>query len=214
MAARGYTTATLVAHELAQTLSAPQLDQCADLIEAAEVEVDRETGRSWLDTSPVTGELHTVYGPVVYLSHRPVGTVSLVTIRPVSVGSLPQTLTAGSDYELIDATNGIILLAGYAYPRDVVINTEYTSREGFLLTVNYTHTLALDRAIEKITTELVAYWMRRRGVASVSGMTGDIKSFEVPDLLTVEYQAGAGSGLEVPPDLLRRLHAFTKVLIA
>jgi hypothetical protein len=211
LAARGYTTVALVAQELAQDLTAPQLDQCADLIAVAEAEVDRETGRSWLTTSPVTNELHTVSGPVVYLTHRPVTAVTSVTIRSLGVGSQPQTLTAGSGYELIDAANGAILLAGYGYPHDIVINTERTSYDGYLLSVSYTHALtAINPAIQKITTEIVAAWMSGR----ISGTdTAGIKRYSLPDL-TVEYSDDASSGTEIPSDLLRRLKAFSRIVFA
>lgn len=209
MAAKGYTTAQLVAEELGLQLTAPQLDQCADLIEAAEIEVDRETGRSWLATSPVVGELHTVIGRHVYLNHRPVTAVTSVTVRSLSVGSQPQALAAGTGYELIDATNGIILLQGYGYPADIVINTDSGGYDGYLLTVSYTYSAVMDPAIRKITTELVAYWMGGRAGGSD---TAGIKRYSLPDL-TVEY-ADSGSGNEVPPDLRRRLRAFEKVLFA
>jgi hypothetical protein len=210
VAARGYTTVALVQATLAQSLTAPQLDRCAALIEAAEHEVDRETGKMWLTTSPVSGELHTVNGPVVYLEHRPVATVTSVQIRPASVGQTQATLSAGTDYELIDAENGILLLSGYAYPRDIIINTEYTDQNGFLLTVSYTHTLVLDPAIQKITTDLVATWM----TGTLGSDLASVQSFEVPDLVSVTYRDDAASSLSVPPDILRRLRVFEKVLFA
>lgn len=209
--ARGYTTATLVAQELGTDLTAPQLDQCADLIAAAETEVDRETGRSWLTSSPISNELHTVYGPVVYLEHRPVLTVTSVTMRPTVVGADPVVLDVDIDYELIDAANGILLLSGYGYPVDVVINTEYTEHSGWLIEVDYTHSLTtIEPAIQKITTELVASWMRGRTSADLTG----VKSFDVPDLLSVTYRDDATSSTTVPADIQRRLRLFEKVLMA
>lgn len=212
MAPRGYTTVALVAQEMATDLTAPQLDQCADLIAAAETEVDRETGRSWLTTTPVVGELHTVNGPVVYLNHRPVITVTALTMRPTTVGLDPSALDVDIDYELIDPANGILLLSGYGYPVDVVINTEYTDHDGWLVAASYTHSMTtINPAIQKITTELVASWMRGR---SSSADLSDIKSFEVPDLLSVTYRDSASSSLSVPADLQRRLRMFEKVLLA
>jgi hypothetical protein len=208
--ARGYTTAALVAKEMGTDLTAPQLDQCADMIAAAESVVDLETGRTWLTASSSATELHTVLGPAVYLENRPVVSITSAQMRPMSVGAAQRTLTAGTDYELIDPTNGVLLLAGYAYPRDVVINTEYTSHQGFILTVVYTHAMVLDPAIQKITSELVAYWMQRRTTID----TSDIKSFEAPDLLSITYRDNAGSSRDVPPDITRRLQAYSKVILA
>jgi hypothetical protein len=208
---KGYTTVNLVAKEMAQDLTAPQLDQCADLIEAAEHEVDRETGRTWLTTTPVSSELHTVNGPVVYLKNRPVVAVSSVTIRSTLVGQDPVTQTVDEQYELIDAVGGILLLAGYGYPHDVVINTEYTHHNGWLLSVNYTHSLTvIEPAIQKITTELVAAWMS----SIVGSDLSDVKSFEVPDLLSVTYRDNPAGSLAVPTGILRRLRLFERVLIA
>lgn len=200
-------------------LTAPQLDQCADLIAAAEAEVDRETGRSWLTTTPVSGELHTVVGGrVVYLDHRPVLAVTTVTVRSLSVGSDLVELEEGIDYELIDAENGILLFAGPGYPVDIVINTEHSGYDGYLLEASYTHSLnVIDPAIQKITTELVAYWMQRRISASSGVDLSGIKSFDVPDLLSVTYRDDASTSSStdvVPPDIVRRLRAFEKVLFS
>lgn len=209
MSPRGYTSALLVAREMATDLTAEQLDQCANLIEAAELEVDRETGRSWLTTSPVTNELHTIEGRHVYLNHRPVTAVTAVSARPLSVGGAATTLTAGVGYELIDAANGILLLSGYGYPTDVVINTEYDGYHGYLLSVTYTYSAVMDPAIQKLTTELVATWMRGR---TSGGDFAGVESIKLPDF-AITY-SDAAAGLEVPPDLRRRLRMFEKVLFA
>jgi hypothetical protein len=209
MVARGYTTALLVAEEMAQDLTGPQLDQCADLIEAAEYEVDRETGRSWIATSPVSGELHTVTSDYVYLEHRPVVAITSVMARLLSIGSTYRTLTAGTDYELIDATNGIMLIGAYA--ADIVINTTDAGLGGDLLSVSYTHSMVINPAVRKITTELVAYWMRNRvsGSSSVAG----IKSFTLPDY-AVTYTDAGSTGPLVPLDIQRRLRGLERVLFA
>lgn len=162
MVAKGYSSATLVAQEMAVDLTAPQLDQCADMLEAAEAWIDRQTGRAWAVTSPVVSELHSVYGPAVYLVNKPVTAVSAVTIRSASVGASPTTLTAGTDYELIDATNGVLLLSGYGTPRDVVINTEHTGYDGYLLFVSYTTTTPAPADIQRASTLLAAEWMLAR----------------------------------------------------
>jgi hypothetical protein len=208
MSAKGYTSALLVVRELGEDLTAPQLDQAADLIAAAESVVDRETGRAWIASSPTTDELHVVGGPFVYLKHRPVTAVTSVKVRRGYVGSADVTLTPGTDYELMSPERGLLNIA-YGYPGDVVRN-DSSGYGGYLLKVTYTHATPVDPEIQKITTELVAAWMRNRmGGADTAGL----KSYRLPDL-SVEYQDDASSGDEVPADLLRRMRAFDRVLFA
>lgn len=209
MPAKGYTTALLVVQELGEDLTAPQLDQCADLISAGESVVDRETGRAWLATSPTADELHTIDGPAVYLKHRPVTAVSAVKARRGFVGSTDIVLIAGTDYELLSPAEGLLTVAyGGNFPGDIVRN-DSAGYGGYLLKVTYTHATPVDPDIQKITTELVAGWMRNRMGGSD---TAGLKSYRLPDL-TVEY-ADTASSAEVPPDLLRRLRAHSRVMFA
>jgi hypothetical protein len=181
--ARGYTTAQLVAQELGRDLSAPQLDQVADLIEEAEDTCDHETGRSWLVASPIVNELHTATGQLLYLHKKPVTAVTSITRRLQSVGAAVSTLVAGTDYELIDAEHGIVMLAGYPY-HDVVINTT-TTDYGLLLSATYTSTTPVPGGIRRAVTQLVAHWMRRRLSSSASQ---GIRSYSVGGGdLTVTY---------------------------
>lgn len=123
-----YTTHTKVAALLGVTLTAGQQALVTDDLEPAiRAYVDRYTGRSWGVSSPVTGEAHTVYGGVVYLKNRPVAAISAATYRSLSIGSDPTTLVVDSTYELLDAANGVVLVA---------------APDGSLLTVSYTHNAA------------------------------------------------------------------------
>lgn len=210
MAAKGYTSALLVVQELGEDLTAPQLDQAADLIAAAESVVDRETGRAWVATSPTTDELHVVDSAFVYLKNRPVTAVTSVKARRGYVGSPDVTLIAGTDYELMSAERGLLNVAYGGSIRGDVVRNDSAGYGGHLLKITYTHATPVDSEIQKITTELVAAWMRRRmGGADTAGL----KSYRLPDL-SVEYQDDASSGDEVPADLLRRMRAFDRVLFA
>jgi hypothetical protein len=120
-----YTTHAKVAAYLGMTLSAGQQTLITnDLEPAMRLYIDRYTGRSWETSSPVTAELHTVYGGVVYLKQRPVTAITAASYRSQSIGSESTALTSGSTYELLDATNGTML----AYVPD-----------GSLVSVSYTH---------------------------------------------------------------------------
>lgn len=149
MAAKGYTSALLVAQELGLDLTAPQLDQCADLVEGVESFIDWETGRAWLTTSPTTDELHTSSGPLVYLKKRPVTSITSVKVRGSYVGATDTTL-AVTEYELLDATNGIL-------------NLLYTYTPGWYIRVTYvSSTTALPLDIQRAATLLVADAMQDR----------------------------------------------------
>lgn len=158
--ARGYTTAQLTQQELGVDLTAPQLDQVADLIADVEAFIDRYTGRAWIVTSPHTDELHSVYSPVVYLRNRPVTAVTSVKARSAHIGATETTLTAGTQYELLDAANGILTVSN-GYPFDVVINTE-GGYEGYLLKVTYTSSTPVPGDIQHAATLLAAEWMLPR----------------------------------------------------
>jgi hypothetical protein len=207
MAAKGYTTATLVAQEMGRDLTAPQLDQCADLIEAAEAFIDQQTGRSWLATSPTTAELHQPDGPVVYLKHRPVAAISSVSVRPLVVGGTDTVLVANTDYELIDATNGVLLINSLLGVTGDIVRS--TLARGSLLKVTYTTVTPVPANVQRLTTELVANWLTRR--IGGSNMAG-VKSFKMPDF-SIDY-TDAGSSFSVPDDLMRRINALERVMFA
>lgn len=144
MPAKGYTTAAKVANALGRTFSGGQSTQADLMIEAAESIIDRITGRSWMVASPITDELHVLDGPVgnrsdllvariaggegapaapVYLDHAPVTAVTAVKARTQGIGSAQTTLTAGTQYELLDAAQGIMMVA---QPPGYIVKVSYT----------------------------------------------------------------------------------------
>lgn len=205
MVAKGYTTSDLVMEELGRDLSGLQLDQAARLIEEAEDIADRETGRSWLAASPTTGELHMVTGRLVYLKNKPVTAITSITRRTLNVGASVATMVAGTDYELIDPANGIVLLSGYPWA-DAVINTTMTDY-GMLLSVTYTSATPVPAGIRRIVTQLVAHWMAKRlssanqGVRSYSVGGGD---------LTVTF----ADRKDVPDEILKALRSYRVMAFA
>jgi hypothetical protein len=193
--AKGYTTATLVAKELGRDLTAPQLDECADAIGQAEDWIDLQTGRAWLVTSPITDELHTLDGNVVYLLNRPVTSVTTVTVRLPLVGATESALVAGEDYELIDGPHGVLLVSGAARAKGSFFPSDFIPR-GTLLKTTYTVSTPVPGDIQRAATLLVAHWMLPRlngdvrGVQSYSvGSSGDtfnvtFNKQDVPDEVT------------------------------
>lgn len=190
MALRGYSTNVLVAAEMGRTFTVAQQSQCDGLIEEAEDLIDQITSRAWLSTSPVTDELHTVEGPVVYLTNKPVTAITSVKVRRMAIGSTDTTLTAGSTYELLDAANGVLSL-GNAY-REYLVKVTYT----------FTTPEAVPPLIRRAATMLVAHWM----VPRLNTDSYGIKRYSVGQELTVEFKDDGSRGVpdEVMDILTRR----------
>lgn len=168
MAAKGYTTKALVAAELGRTFTGAQDTQCDGLIEEAEAFIDRMTGRAWLVTSAVTDEVHTPVDGVVYLDRAPILSVTAVKVRSRSIGATDTSLVAGSTYELLDLSRGIVSVGDYG--DDVIVKVSYT----------HTSPLPVPKDVQRAATLLVAGWMLPRldpamaNIESVSVGQGDV----------------------------------------
>lgn len=123
-----YTDAARIAAYLGVTLTSPQQTQAGLAAQTASDWIDLYLAQSWQAASPVTDELHTPVGDRVYLNARPVSAVSAVSTRQRIVGAA-WTLLGASQYELIDAANGVLLISGWASP-------------GLDVKATYTHTTA------------------------------------------------------------------------
>lgn len=210
MVARGYSSALLVAQEMGTDLTAAQLDQAADLIEDAESFADRITGRTWL-VSSVTDEWHRLTGPEVHLNLRPVSAVSSVKLRRLAVGATDSVLAAGSGYELVDPTNGVVLLSAVSFGwSDPVINTEDWSGP-YVVKVSYTAAAVVPGAIRRGVTKLVAYWMAQR--TSAVGTEG-IKSYSVGDELSVTYKDDDETSSDIPSEILSLFRQYRAMAFA
>ena len=109
-----YTDATRIAAQLDATFTPAQAAQ-ADVVAAAITAwIDTRTGRSWQASGAIADELHQIYGDRVFLNAPPVALVTAVAVHPGSaVGAW--TALAASDYELVNAATGLLLLPlGYA----------------------------------------------------------------------------------------------------
>lgn len=121
-----YTDATKIAAYLGVTLTAGQITQAGLAAQAASDWIDEYKGKTWQASSPVTDEQHDLVGDTVYLNNRPVSAVSVVKTRS-RYADAPSTTLDASQWELLDAANGVLLILGWA-------NT------GSLALVTYTHT--------------------------------------------------------------------------
>jgi hypothetical protein len=148
---RGYTSVERVEHHTGRTFDAAQRAECSLLLPVAESWIDGYTRRTWGTQTPIAGEVHGLEAPtwprgagavdVVYdltwyppltvrLRVRPVAAVTAVAVRTTAAGSAPQALTAGTQYELLDAEQGLLSVAnGYG---------------GWLALVDYTPAVPVD----------------------------------------------------------------------
>ena len=192
-----YTDATAIAGYLGVTLTSPQQTQATTLAAAATAWIDRYTGRSWQASSPITDELHEMVGDTVYLTNRPVTAVTSVKTRERFADAGTTTLDA-SQWELLDATNGVLLILGWA-------------GVGRLALVTYTHTAtaaAVPDDVALAATMIASAWLSQalrpstEGVEQISVGQNDI---------SVKFAATRG---DVPPAALAILNGYRRVVIA
>lgn len=141
-----YTDSNKIAAYLGKTLTSPQQTQAGVMADAATAWIENYLGLSWQTASPITNELHSIIGDRIYLSHRPVAAVSAVKTRGNYEDAAETTLTS-SQYELLDATNGVLLIEGWS------------AGDGLAL-VTYTHTMTTVPAdVALAATMIAAAWM-------------------------------------------------------
>lgn len=149
MTAKGYLSnaATSVATFLGQTLTSGQQAQANALLESAEQVVDAYCHRAWL-TGAITGERHereAYWRGDLYVNNPPLTALTSVTGR-AGLGADEVTLVSGTDFELVDATSGLIKLAApWAYDR---------------LLVSYTPVTTAPALLQEAVAELIAWVMQ------------------------------------------------------
>jgi hypothetical protein len=190
-----YTDATKIAAYLGVTLTAPQITQAGVLAQAASDWIDRYCGQSWQDDGSVSDELHSPVGDRVYLNNRPISAVSAVSTRQRIVGA-SWTLLGSSQYELLDAANGVLLISGWASP-------------GLDVKVSYTHTAtAAPSPVGLAATMIAASWLsptmapQTAGVSSIAVGQNDIN---------VKFSEERG---DVPAAALSLLAGYRRFVIA
>ncbi len=192
-----YTDATAIAGYLGVTLTSAQQTQAGVLASAATAWIDRYTGRSWQSSSPITDELHELVGDTVYLNARPVTAVSSVKTRERFADADTTTLDA-SEWELLDAANGVLLILGWA-------------GAGRLALVTYTHTAttaAVPDDVELAATMIAAGWLGQALRPSTNGL----ESISVgQNDVSLKFAANRG---DVPPEARSLLAGYRRVVIA
>jgi hypothetical protein len=119
-----YASAASLALFLARALTAAETASASAACAAATEYVDRFTGKTWQGQT-ITGELQTVpYNGIVRLDRLPVASLTTVTARWLYVGETIISLVANTDYELIDALNGLVLVNR---PQGTVLTVTYVT---------------------------------------------------------------------------------------
>lgn len=121
-----YTDATKIAAYLGVTLTAPQITQAGICAQAASDWIDQYKGKSWQIASPVTDELHSMTGDRIYLNNRPVASVTSVKTRAAAFVGFGWTTLGASQYELLDAANGVLLIQGWSASSEALVQVSYT----------------------------------------------------------------------------------------
>jgi hypothetical protein len=190
-----YTDATKIAAYLGVTLTAGQITQAGEMAAAATLWIERYVGKTWQGTSPITNEMHTILGDRVYLTHRPVSAVSAVKTRADYADADETTLSSGQ-YELLDATNGVLLVQGWA-------------PSGGLALVTYTHTMTTVPAdVALAATMIASAWM---GGALAPGTIGAESIAVGQNDINIKFSKERGN---VPAEALSILKAYRSVVIA
>lgn len=192
-----YTDAAKIANYLGLTLTAPQIVQAGITAQAASDRIDQYTGQSWQAVSPVTDELHTMVRDRVYLNRRPIATVTSVKTRAAAFVGFGWTTLDSSQYELLNAQNGVLLIAGWSASSDALVQ------------VSYTHTATVPPPVIALAaTMIAAAWLH----ATVNAGTAGVSSISVgQNDVAIKY---ADNARDVPPEALSLLAGFRTVVIA
>lgn len=166
-----YTDATKIAAYLGVTLTGAQQTQAGLAAQAASDWIDQYKGRSWQAATPVTDELHTMSGDRVFLNNRPVASVTTVKTRSSAFVGFSWTTLDASQYELLDAQNGVLLIQGWSASSDALVQVSYTHTAG----ANVPSTIAF--AATMIAASLLGPTLRPNtsGLESVSVGQGDVQ---------------------------------------
>lgn len=188
-----YTDATKIAAYLGVTLTGGQPAQAAVVAQAASDWIDRYTGKSWQATSPVTDELHQILGDRIYLAHRPVVSITSLSTRQEIAGGSWTTLAA-SQYELLDAADGEVLISGWG---------------GGLTKTTYTHTMTtVPTDVGLAATMIASAWLSQTLRPNTNGL--DSVSVGQNDV-AVKFST---SRSDVPAEALSILANYRTIVIA
>lgn len=121
-----YTNPANIAAHLGATLTSDQQAQATLVAQAVTDWIDQKINRSWQAISPIADELHDLNGSRVYLNHKPVVAVSSVKTRAAAFVGFGWTTLGSGSYELLDPTNGVLLIEGWSASSSALVQVSYT----------------------------------------------------------------------------------------
>jgi hypothetical protein len=178
-----YTDAATIASYLGVTFSPAQVLQATAIAAAATAFIDNYTARSWQAPSPIAAELSPIVAkrvdgseivtPTIYLLHTPAVAVTGVVLRATAPNSQPQVL-ASTEYELMDAANGVLRLLLTALWQGHAIAASYPYADPVVGLVDYTWAAGPPPDIALAATMIGATEMAR--VLALAGSAGGIQA--------------------------------------
>lgn len=210
---KGYTNQYLVSDAIGLHTGEAPVTSLDYWIAASEAWIDLRTQRSWGITT-VTGEQQQFDAcpmwpqraydmnplrftpnngwadPLVYLKVAPVTAVSAVRARFLSLGATIYTL-AVSDYELVDAAQGWLLVS--------------TNWVGYRLSIDYTVNVPIPADITLAATQMVVSWIQPMLYGTDSKALSGIKSYSIGQDLSVTFQDVGKVMVMSVPDSARAL---------
>ena len=190
-----YTDAAKIQAYLGTTLTGAQQTQAGVMADAATQWIDRYLGLSWQAESPVTDEMHPLVGDTVYLTNRPVAAVSAVKTR-AAYADAPTTTLSASQWELLDAQNGILRILGWASSVALAL-------------VTYTHSVSTAPADVQLAASMIAAgWL----AGSMAPGTLGAESIGVGQSdINIKFSEKRG---DVPAEALSILNGYRQIVIA
>jgi hypothetical protein len=170
---RGYTSPSQVAGAVGQEFTSAQNARCLELIAEAEDWIDTYAGRTYKTSTVITSERQTLYGRDLFLTVTPVTSIQQVRVRYRTIANPYTTLTATTEYEVLDLATGHLLMP--------------YSISGAEALVDYTPAVTVPGRITRACTLLVANWM----ASSTNGLPSGVKRYSVGGELTVEFADGS-----------------------
>ena len=176
-----YCDVTSLEAYLGRALSDGESDGATAACAASTDFIDQYTGRTW-QSDTITGEVHTVNGPTLTLDLAPITAITAITARGAYVGATVRTLTAGQDYDLLDASAGLL---------------GTNQSDGTLLTVSYTRPATVPPSITQAANIIAAAWLV--GVGAIDTRAAGLTQLTAGSV-TLKWQLGTDAQAAVPSE--------------
>lgn len=141
-----YTTVANVGLQLNRPLTDEEVASVAIIIDGVGAFFDKKCGRTLVSSSPIVDEMYYVGRKTLYLKQSPIIAVTSLSVRLDELNSPWIVLATPSQYEVIDATTGRIIITSY-----------YAS---YLAKISYTVSSLVPKDIELAATLMAVHFMQ------------------------------------------------------